>query len=360
MRFIHTADLHIGAEPDKDRPWGPARADAIRQSLPRLAELCNRESVDLWLIPGDLFHRPPSEAQLKETDYIFSRLEHTKVVLSAGNHDFLRPGCAMLEHRFPDHVYFLSGPKLQAVRFPQWHLDVYGFSYYHEQEPARPLAEFACPEDSLRHILMLHGGDAKHLPFQLSELMTLGWDYIALGHIHKPSVSRDGRIAMPGSPEPLDRTETGPHGFYMGEMKDGDFRLTWRSFSQTEYSDLNINLTPEMSFSALEALLRKRMKNDGSEIYRLILQGLRDPEMPLDTEALSRLEYVSEVVDATRPDYPWESWKERPGHDILARLTARLQPVEEDPEADLKQKALYYAAEALLSSVKKPGEGGLK
>ena len=38
MRFIHTADLHLGAAPDRDRPWGPARADAVRADLAALAE----------------------------------------------------------------------------------------------------------------------------------------------------------------------------------------------------------------------------------------------------------------------------------------------------------------------------------
>ena len=360
MRFIHTADLHLLARPDKDKPWGPARADAIRQTLPRLVDLCREQEVDLLLIAGDLFHRPPSEAELNECDYHFSRLAHTKVVLIAGNHDFLRPGCAMAEHRFPENVCFLSGPRLQSVRFPQWHLDVYGFSYYSEQMPEDILSQLRCPDDNFRHILLLHGGDALHVPFTPGQIMELGWDYAALGHIHKPSLSQDGRVAMPGSPEPLDMNETGPHGYYLGEMKEGRFSLSWQPFSRFEYSDLKINMTPDMSFAALENLLRKRMKSDGSEVYRLILSGLRDPDMPFEPDALARLGFVSRVVDETRPDYPWDSWRERTAHDIMARLITALMPPEGDPEADLKQRALYYAAEALLHSVKRPGEGGLR
>ena len=66
MRFIHTADLHLGMLPDKDKPWGPARADAVRTSLLRLTEICAREDVDLLLIAGDLFHAPPTERELKD------------------------------------------------------------------------------------------------------------------------------------------------------------------------------------------------------------------------------------------------------------------------------------------------------
>ena len=355
MRFIHTADLHLGAAPDRDRPWGPARADAVRQSLPRLIDLCNQEAVDLLLIVGDLFHRPPTEAELKETDYLFSQLSITKVVLTAGNHDFLRPGCAMAEHAFPANVSFIASPDPETVHFPQWNLDVTGFSYYAEQMRRDLTAELACPQDGRRHILMLHGGDKDHLPFKPAALQELGWDYIALGHIHRPSISADGRAAMPGSPEPLDRNETGPHGFFEGTLTNGAFSLSWRNFSDFEYTDLKINLTPEVSFASLEALLRRRMKSDGSEVYRLILSGRRDPATDFDGEALLRLGCISEVVDNSQPDFPWEEWAARPSHDILARLTAALTPAEDDPEAERKKKALVYAAEALLSTVKRPG-----
>ena len=355
MRFIHTADLHLGPEPDKDKPWGPARADAVRQSLPRLVDLCNEEAIDLLLIAGDLFHRPPTEAELKETDYLFSKLTLTKVILIAGNHDFLRPGCAMAEHRFPENVFFLSSPDPETRVFPQWNLSVTGFSYYSEKMRRDLASELVCPDDGRRHILLLHGGDATHLPFKLSALQELGWDYIALGHIHKPSISSDGRAAMPGSPEPLDRSETGPHGVFEGTLSGGTFTITWRNFSNFEYTDLKINLTPEMSFAALESLLRKRMSTDSGKVYRLLLGGRRDPAAEFDTDALLRLGPVSEVIDESQPDFPWEEWAARPSHDILARLTAALLPKENDPDAALKQKALTYAAEALIATVRRPG-----
>ena len=360
MRFIHTADLHLGAAPDKDKAWGPARADAVRQSLPRLIDLCNEEKIDLLLIVGDLFHRPPTEAELKETDYLFSQLTLTKVVLVAGNHDFLRPGCAMAEHSFPENVFFLSSPDPDVVHFPQWNLDVYGFSYYAEQMRRDLSAELACPQDGKRHILLLHGGDALHLPFKLSALQELGWDYIALGHIHKPSISSDGRAAMPGSPEPLSKNETGPHGFYEGSLTGSGFSLSWRTFSHFEYTDLKINITPEVTLSSLESLLRRRMKTDGSEVYRLFLSGRRDPAMVPDLELLERLGPISDIVDETQPDLPWEEWAARPSHDIMARLCAALSAEEGAEDAALRRKALTYAAEALLSTVKRPGEEVLR
>ena len=65
---------------------------------------------------------------------------------------------------------------------------------------------------------MAHGGDAAHLPINFNSLELSPFSYIALGHIHKHHVLADGKIAYCGSPEPLDLTETGSHGFYAGEI----------------------------------------------------------------------------------------------------------------------------------------------
>ena len=360
MRFIHTADYHMGARPDKDRPWGPARADAVRRSLAEMVGICNEKQADLLLIAGDLFHRPPTEAELKEVDTLFSRLEITKVVLIAGNHDFVRPGSSYAEHRFPANVFFLSSPKLSVLPFPQWNLEIFGFSYDSAVRTDNPLEGFSVPADGKRHILLMHGGDAEHVPFRLSALQAMGWDYAALGHIHRPSVSNDGRVAVPGSPEALDRSETGPHGYYLGEMTAQKFSLSWQPFSHFEYSDLKINVTPEMTQAALETLLAKRLKPDYSEVCRVILSGRRDPRMCFDTGALERLGPVSEVLDNTLPDYPWELLAERPAHDILSRTIRTLKPEKDDPEAELKQEALYFAMDALLHSAKQGGKEVLR
>ena len=356
MRFIHTADLHIGARPDAGRPWAQARADAIRHSLERFVDLCNQEAVDLLLIAGDLFHAPPTEAQLKEADYQFKRLAATQVVLIAGNHDYLRPGSAYSEHAFPPHVHLIRSATPESIHFPAWRLDVTGFSYYGEIRRDNPLAGYIPPQNGLRHFLLLHGGDADHVPFNPSDFQAAGWDYIALGHIHKPSLNQAGKAAMPGSPEPLDRTESGSHGYYLGKLEGQSLSLDWRPFSRFSYTELKINVTPDTTLGALENLLKKRMKTDGSEVYRLRLTGRRDPDTPLEAQELLRLGPVSDVLDETRPDYPWEELKERPRQDMVRRVMDLLAPAEEDPEAPVKEKALYYALDALLGSEKKKRE----
>ena len=361
MRFIHTADLHLGFQPDKDRPWGPARADAVRGSLARLIRLCNEGGIDLLLIAGDLFHRPPTASELKEADSLFASLEHTRVVLIAGNHDYIRPGSAYAEYRFSPNVTLLSSPELTAASFPQWNLTVHGFSYDAEAHPEPLPDDLLPPNDGKRHFLILHGGDAQHLPLSIRSLSALGWDYVALGHLHKPGISRNRRVAMPGSPEPLDHTETGRHGYFEGVLSPGGLQVDWRDFSTFTYTEKEIEVTPELTSSLLDEKLRTELNADGSEACTLILRGYRDPAFSFDTEAILRSFPVSEVRDLTKPDYPWEEWRMRPDHDLLARFIRALSPAgEDDPEAGTKEKALYYGVEALLASDKPAGSEVLR
>ncbi|MFH7450837.1 hypothetical protein RA279_28270, partial [Pseudomonas syringae pv. tagetis] len=80
------------------------------------------------------------------------------------------------------------------------------------------LENIQIPISSRIQILMAHGGDSSHLPMNFNSLELSPFSYIALGHIHKPRVVAEGKMAFCGSPEPLDLTETGPHGYFLGEI----------------------------------------------------------------------------------------------------------------------------------------------
>ena len=59
MRFIHIADVHLGAEPDAGKAYSEERAGELWETLERVLKVCEKEQTDLLLIAGDLFHRQP-------------------------------------------------------------------------------------------------------------------------------------------------------------------------------------------------------------------------------------------------------------------------------------------------------------
>ena len=118
---------------------------------------------------------------------------------------------------------------------------------------------------------------------------TLGlspFSYIALGHIHKPQVIAEDKIAYCGSPEPLDLTETGPHGYFEGEIHPVTRRLTRLEFipaSALRYIPLAVTVTPETTNGGLTDRIVNEIEKRGREhIYRFRLKGMRDPDIEFD------------------------------------------------------------------------------
>lgn len=53
MKFIHIADVHLGAEPEAGREYSANRGSELWDSLERVVQVCQREQTDLLLIAGD-------------------------------------------------------------------------------------------------------------------------------------------------------------------------------------------------------------------------------------------------------------------------------------------------------------------
>ena len=115
MHFIHTGDLHLGAAPDSNTPWAKERTMAVRNSLPRIVALAKMERADLLLITGDLFNRIPIHKELKDINYYFSQIPKTRIVITAGNHDFITDNSPYNDFAWAPNVTFLGSPYVSSV-----------------------------------------------------------------------------------------------------------------------------------------------------------------------------------------------------------------------------------------------------
>lgn len=351
MRFIHTADIHWGMIPDSDRPWGKRREQAIRLTFQHIVEDAREHRADLLLISGDFFHRQPLLRDLKEVNYLFSTIPGTRVVIIAGNHDRIRVSSALYGFSWCPNVTFLMSDEMSSVYFEDLDTEIFGFSYHTAELTSAPegLLTAASGSRARTKILMLHGGDPKHLPFDRAELAATAYSYIALGHIHKPAVLLENRMAYPGSPEPLDMTETGAHGYLMGETDAVSGRvvsLEFRDISQAQYIPLVISVSPSTTNLELSQLIADEVRRRGTHnIYRFRIRGMRDPDTEFDLDFLSGQWNIVEIVDESEPQYDFHALLvEHPsdmiGFYIRALMKENMSPVE--------KKALYYGIHALL------------
>ena len=174
----------MGAKADAGKKYSANRSEEIWESFAKVIEICEEKEINLLLIAGDLFHRQPLLRELKEVDYLFSKLTKTKVVLIAGNHDYIRWNSYYRTFRWSKNVFPLFSDRLGCIEFQEIETAVYGFSYYQREITEKKYAKAKAWKKQKNEILLAHGGDEKHIPINRNELVSLSYNYIAFGHIH--------------------------------------------------------------------------------------------------------------------------------------------------------------------------------
>ncbi len=311
-------------------------------------EICNRESTDILLIAGDLFHRQPLLRELKEVRSLFETLKGTRVAMIAGNHDYLKRDSYYRTFEWPAHVQMILSSKLSYVEFPELSLAVYGLSYYGKEQQER-LYDQAVPKKQQKYeILLAHGGDEKHIPIRKEKLAALGYDYIALGHIHKPWCENGNRMAYSGALEPIDKNDTGEHGYIRGEINAYGCRYEFVPSAVREYIHLEVQAERKMTSHALKMRIRKKIEECGTEnIYKVTIKGFRDPDILFDLTAMDTYGNIVEMADDTKPAYDFKKLLMQNKGDLLGKYIESLIDYDED---SIEYLALCEGVHALIGT----------
>jgi DNA repair exonuclease SbcCD nuclease subunit len=353
MKFMHIADVHLGARPDRGRVWSDQRAEEIEESFKEVLKICEEQQVDLLLIAGDLFNAPPTVNRLKNVDYLLSRMSCTKTVIIAGNHDYIESGDTWNGYRFTSDTVLLPPDRASSVYMEDINVCVTGYSYGRQEYRERILERLAPAKEGAYNILLGHGGDPEHMPFSKECLARRSFDYIALGHIHKPAHILKNKMALCGSLEPLDRTETGSHGYIIGEVNgEGTTRISFVPFARRSYINMALEVTPEYSNAEIMDVVEEQIKAHGTQnIYRILLKGIIDSNLEINLSSLTRQYNINEIIDKTEYNYDVDELLAGNENNLLGRFikTLRVDDDEEDTaDTKIREKALKYGLEALL------------
>jgi DNA repair protein SbcD/Mre11 len=224
VKFVHAADIHLDSPLRGLDKYAGAPSDAMRsasrRALINLVDLCLEEQAGLLVIAGDLY-----DGSWKDhgTGLFFAsqmaRLAQAKVrvVLLRGNHDAASQIAKNL--RLPDNVRELSVRKPETVIFDDLGVAVHGQGFATRAVTDDLAARYPEPVPGLVNIGVLHtsmDGREGHEPYAPTTLATLaarGYDYWALGHVHKREVlSRAPWVVFPGNLQGRHARETGPKG----------------------------------------------------------------------------------------------------------------------------------------------------
>lgn len=350
MRFIHTGDIHLGASPESKKTWAAGRGDELWNTFERLIKKIKMNPVDMLIISGDLFHRQPLLRELKEVDYLFSTIPETKVVLCAGNHDAIKKGSFYDGFKWSDNVIFLDDKNIQKVEIPELNVCIYGLSYHQKEVLDAMYDHIIVEKPDMINILVAHGGDEKHIPINRKKVAMSGFDYVAMGHIHKPDIDERYKMAYCGSLEPIDVNDMGVRGYIYGEVDKRGLELELVPFAKRIYIDLDFTVTPTATNMEIRHRLKDIIEEKGVDnMYRITFYGYRDPDFEIDSGEIESVGNIVSILDSTVPDYDFEELYEDNKDNILGMFIGKY--IDKEELSPLEKKALYYGTKALLDAM---------
>lgn len=214
MKILHSADWQLGCAFSGFGEKAPILRAQRLVTLRRTLELARQEAVDAFVIAGDLFEdNQVAQGLLSETADLFASVPGLRIFILPGNHDPVSgPGCIWRRPPFaapPSNVTVITEPGVFPLG-PGFLLGNPLKQRLSTQDPSVRLGELAAnlPAGSIK-VGITHGAlaiEGKHQPndhpIHLQAASRAGLDYLALGHWHQWFSCDDGRMLMPGTPEP--------------------------------------------------------------------------------------------------------------------------------------------------------------
>lgn len=271
MKFIHCADIHLdspllGLERYEGAPIEEVRG-ATRRALENLVRLATDESVDFVVIAGDLFDGDWPDfntglffvkqmAQLNEAGI--------NVYVVRGNHD--AESKITRDLPLPANVQVLPAGKPQTIRDDNLGIAVHGQSFARPSVTDDLAADYPQRIASYFNLGILHTaltgreGHASYAPCKVDTLVAKGYDYWALGHIHKREiVHRDPWIVFPGNTQGRTIRETGSKGCELVTVENGVIRAEHRALDVVRWELLEVDATAAVDVFDIHGRFRERL-----------------------------------------------------------------------------------------------------
>ena len=198
------------------------------------------------------------------------------------------------------------------------------------------------------NILVIHGTlDASktiidnYNPISTKKLEQVGFDYVALGHIHKSNANENGKLVYPGSTVSLGFDEQGEHGMIVGQILKEKLHyefipLDARTFIEQELDISNINDEQTL----IDKL--KELENKENKMYKIILAGIHNFE--INTKNLLN-QNVIKVKDKTKIKYNLEELEKE--NNLRGLFIKEIKSIEGISEEEAK-KAIEIGLEVLI------------
>lgn len=235
FKFLHAADIHLDSPLLSLNLPEPGQVERVRRScrdaFEKLVDAAIDHKVAFVVLAGDLYDRDAPNMQVA----VFLRNQLTRlqkqgirVMIVKGNHDAdnrITSGLAL-----PDNTYVFSDRRAETIYLDHLpvRVAVHGQSFKPGPITDNLAVTYPAPTSDCFNIGVLHtslSGNLEHDPYspcKLDDLITRGYDYWALGHIHKSAVlAQEPWVVYPGNLQGRHAKETGAKGCVLVSVEDG-------------------------------------------------------------------------------------------------------------------------------------------
>ncbi|EAC4592743.1 exonuclease SbcCD subunit D [Listeria monocytogenes] len=320
IQFLHMADLHLDSPfiglSTLPQPLFSAIQESTFQSLERITTVAIKEAVDFVLIAGDIYD---SEDQSVRAQARFAkemkRLEaaNIPVFMIHGNHDFIEKHKEKLAlpsnvHVFSEQVEVMSHKTATGVS-----VNIYGFSYNERHIRSSRVGEYKIQGDADFHIALLHGSEVSsseehdvYAPFRVQEISKKGFDYWALGHIHKRQLLAESpSIYYPGNIQGRNRKESGEKGASIVTLSEASTTIDFIGTSPIIWEEAVITLPENSEINAFYRETTKLLESYQGRSHSYFLHIIVKMENKQKIDTNDWLQMLQEEVEITDNTFVW-------------------------------------------------------
>ena len=316
MNFVHMADMHFDTpftNLSLKNNFGKKRRLDQREIFKKIIKYIQENKIEYLFISGDLYENEYiQKTTIEYINELFKEIPQTKIFITPGNHDPYLKNSMYNNFEWSKNVKIFTS-KIEKIETPE--ADIYGVGFDDFYSTGLNIENIKIENKNKINILITHGSlntsdkmQLQYNPMNKNKLKELGFDYIALGHIHKPDYNTEPnqRIVYPGSTISMGFDELGEHGFITGNLNKQKLELSFIPADNKEFKELEFDVSNINDFEKLIEEINN-LKLDENKFYKIILIGKRNFEIDiLELNKFILIENIIKIKNKTILNYNLE------------------------------------------------------
>ena len=316
MNFVHMADMHFDTpftNLSLKNNFGKKRRLDQREIFKKIIKYIQENKIEYLFISGDLYENEYiQKTTIEYINELFKEIPQTKIFITPGNHDPYLKNSMYNNFEWSKNVKIFTS-KIEKIETPE--ADIYGVGFDDFYSTGLNIENIKIENKNKINILITHGSlntsdkmQLQYNPMNKNKLKELGFDYIALGHIHKPDYNTEPnqRIVYPGSTISMGFDELGEHGFITGNLNKQKLELSFIPADNKEFKELEFDVSNINDFEKLIEEINS-LKLDENKFYKIILIGKRNFEIDiLELNKFILIENIIKIKNKTILNYNLE------------------------------------------------------